>query len=93
MDAYEKTYNQLMLSDYKHIVDHLPENDQKDLLIYFFVNCIERLDLIYADNFRIEKISNIKKYNEIKNKGCCGFFDSMITINNNKYLIGCNYDH
>lgn len=44
------------------------------------------------DNYRVARIGKkrqIKRYEEMKNKGCCGFID----IVRNGWMIGCNYGH
>lgn len=50
----------------------------------------------YLDNFRITKIGNEEEeelYNMSRKKGCCGYYDEIITIRHVKFKIGFNYGH
>lgn len=50
----------------------------------------------YSDNPRFCKVGILeqeKEYKRRQKKGCCGFFDEVIDIDDEKYLIGFNYGH
>jgi hypothetical protein len=50
--------------------------------------CIDNYRFAYLDD---EK--GMKKYNEAKELGCCGFYDDEVIIAGRKATIGCNYGH
>ena len=53
-------------------------------------------DIGCIDNFRlafVESQEEMEVYDGIKDKGCCGFFDETVMINNKRAMIGCNYGH
>ncbi|MEK6883299.1 MAG: hypothetical protein AABY22_26970, partial [Nanoarchaeota archaeon] len=57
---------------------------------------IKKESMDYSDNFRIADLANkeqVRFYNEVKSKGCCGFFDSIEIIEGKKIMIGWNYGH
>lgn len=48
------------------------------------------------DNYRIARAGHStdkKRYNRIRAKGCCGFFDSKVSVDGVIYFVGCNYGH
>jgi len=57
---------------------------------------IGREGLYNVDNIRIADQSNpdeFQAYDKQASQGCCGSFDTTVTINNTVYMIGCNYGH
>lgn len=57
---------------------------------------IARLDLEYADNYRVYRYKDragFRKYRERELRGCCGSFESSTIVNGKKWIIGCNYGH
>lgn len=50
----------------------------------------------YSNNFRIAEIGNIeqeKLYSERASKGCCGFYDKIIEVDNKQFKVGFNFGH
>ena len=55
----------------------------------------------FADNLRIAKASvpeEVKAYEEAYDNGCCGFYDTVVMVENadersEAYLLGFNYGH
>lgn len=57
---------------------------------------VARHDLDYADNYRIARTSyagEMEVYYDAQRRGCCGQFEWSLTIDGEKFLIGCNYGH
>ena len=61
---------------------------------------LESLDLEecyeFADNFRYARQDNaeeVRKYHEAQESGCCGFYDTEITVDCVTIMIGFNYGH
>tara|TARA_R110000751_G_scaffold111053_7_gene208928 strand:+ start:763 stop:981 length:219 start_codon:yes stop_codon:yes gene_type:complete len=59
---------------------------------------IDKNGFDYADNFRCYKEEsddheNMIKYENSYACGCCGFFDTEVMIDGEKWHIGCNYGH
>jgi hypothetical protein len=53
-------------------------------------------DYEYADNLRIARVNvpeEVKEYEFIKDHGCCGFYDRVITHPDGDLMIGFNYGH
>jgi hypothetical protein len=49
-----------------------------------------------VDNLRVAYLSDeaaLLAYEDTKNEGCCGFFDTIVLINGQEATIGCNYGH
>jgi hypothetical protein len=93
-DSYDKYFDDMILRyNLYDLVEHIPYQDRKDVLIELFVKVIDKEELDCADNFRVQPAYNIKAYKETQAKGCCGFMDTSIIVNQRKYLIGCNYGH
>jgi hypothetical protein len=59
--------------------------------------CIFQNDLDCSDNIRIADVDDteeMKQYEQIAEKGCCGSFEEVIIHpNGKKIMIGCNYGH
>ena len=59
--------------------------------------CVE----IFADDgcidnhrwYNMETDENIEDYQTRFDEGCCGFFDMIFSINNQKHMVGINYGH
>jgi len=50
----------------------------------------------YADNLRIARAGNeeeVKEYVKDHNNGCCGYYDDVLVIENDVFLMGFNYGH
>jgi hypothetical protein len=48
------------------------------------------------DNHRFARVDcneDMSTYLGLRDAGCCGFFDRVVTIGGEKYMIGCNYGH
>lgn len=48
------------------------------------------------DNFRSTPTNNDEgmiEYDQLRDSGCCGSFDTYVTINGQEYMVGCNYGH
>lgn len=48
------------------------------------------------DNFRSTPTDDDKgmiEYDQIRDSGCCGSFDTYVTIGDKEWMIGCNYGH
>lgn len=96
MDSYEKfamdSCGMLLKSDIMNYVKHI---DKLEVLVAFSKAVYE--DFVeFDDNYRIEPITKdgIRRYNNRKNTGCCGFVDSSIKCTSgNTYLYGFNYGH
>lgn len=57
---------------------------------------VARHDLEYADNYRVARVNyagEMEAYYEAQRYGCCGTFEWSLTIDGQKFLIGCNYGH
>jgi hypothetical protein len=57
---------------------------------------IDAHDLEYADNWRVAKRDDSFQrvfYDEAAQGGCCGSFDTVVVIDGEEFLIGCNYGH
>lgn len=57
---------------------------------------IHRNDLEYADNYRIAKRDDAWQraaYDEAISRGCCGSFDTVVVVDDVKWMVGCNYGH
>lgn len=58
---------------------------------------IEAEDLDYADNhraYRVDDEYNKQQWQDAYDEGCCGYFDTDITLNNGEqWVVGCNYGH
>lgn len=57
---------------------------------------IERHGFDYPDNYRCYKDTDYEgmgEYEEAFAFGCCGFYDTEVTIDGDKWHIGCNYGH
>jgi len=61
---------------------------------------LESLDLEcryeFADNFRFARQDNadeIRTYQNAYDHGCCGFYDTDLTVDGQTILIGFNYGH
>lgn len=91
MDSYEKFACDLFGSLDPSFARHVLDIDKSEVVVQFAtVVC----GLEYSDNYRIYPMSMKREYYELRNRGCCGFFDSMVTCKSgNQYLIGCNYGH
>ena len=60
------------------------------------LDLIDEKDLEYADNFRYADTSDpdsMANFEEIADSGCCGSFDTEVTLDGKTYLIGCNHGH
>jgi hypothetical protein len=67
---------------------------QKTLNALFYE--IGRNDLEYADNLRIARRDDQRQFESYLKKqkeGCCGSFDTCVSIDGIEWLIGCNYGH
>lgn len=51
----------------------------------------------YIDNLRwaaLGDVEQMRKYNDAKDDGCCGFFDGEVTAPDGfTYAVGCNFGH
>lgn len=57
---------------------------------------IGRADLDFVDNYRAYRFSDgflKEEYEAAKLKGCCGFFDTWVTVDGEKWGVGCNHGH
>ena len=36
---------------------------------------------------------SMRAYEEARDRGCCGFFDTYVIIDGRRAVIGCNYGH
>ena len=57
---------------------------------------VGRNDLEYADNYRAfrDKDNFLKdSFLAKESTGCCGFFEDAVTVNGEKWIVGCNYGH
>lgn len=48
------------------------------------------------DNFRFaakDNAAEVAAYEQAKNKGCCGFFDGEVNVDEKTFLFGFNYGH
>ncbi len=56
----------------------------------------EEVDDLCIDNFRFAYQNDSEAlylYEELRDEGCCGFFDEEITVSGKLAQIGCNYGH
>ena len=90
MDSYDK-YIKDFFKGYYDILVFVKDEDKDEVACEFAIN-VSHLE--YADNFRVFPLNKTKEYYNIKNKGCCGFFDIQVKCKSgNIYWIGCNYGH
>lgn len=57
---------------------------------------VARHELEYADNYRAynrDTKEHKADYQRAQDSGCCGFFETRVTIDGQRYTIGCNYGH
>jgi hypothetical protein len=57
---------------------------------------IEEQELEYADNYRVACINDsdmMDEFLESEENGCCGAYKAEVIINNETWIIGCNYGH
>lgn len=50
----------------------------------------------YMDNYRAALVGDQKaeaEYNKIRDQGCCGSYDEVVTIDGQEWRIGFNYGH
>lgn len=50
----------------------------------------------YDDNYRYARVGNKKEeaaYEVAASKGCCGFYDKTITVDDVEIMVGFNYGH
>jgi len=75
------------------------ENDYGEINEYLkreLDRLIVKHDLEYADNRRyaaLDTRKDMRRYQNIKDHGCCGSFDTEVTIGGRKFMVGCNYGH
>ena len=50
--------------------------------------CIDNYRFAYKDD-----LDAMQRYEDASQGGCCGFYDSQITVNGREAVIGCNYGH
>lgn len=91
LDSYQK-YSLDFWGSYKNgHFQYVKKEDIEEVAIAFAVE-VSHLD--YADNFRIFPLHMEQQFNQIKDKGCCGSFNSQVKcLSGNIYWIGCNYGH
>jgi hypothetical protein len=49
-----------------------------------------------VDNYRFAHIDDeeaMMKYEQTREGGCCGFYDTEVIVNGKVAMIGCNYGH
>lgn len=51
-------------------------------------DCVDNYRLAYLDDTEA-----LKTYEQLRQEGCRGEFDTTVTINGRKAKIGCNYGH
>ncbi len=71
-------------------------NDVRDFLQECFNKYVNNTEYQYSDNFRYcikNNIDELKEYNRLKSKGCCGFLDITVNHKGIDYMIGFNYGH
>jgi hypothetical protein len=81
--------------DFETQLRDYPLNIQVEIRIIFH-NLEESRDYEYMDNYRVANIKNISqvhRYNNISDDGCCGSFDKEFVIFEETYKIGFNYGH
>ena len=57
---------------------------------------IGRQGFEHVDNLRVAQANKFRQriiYNKTLSRGCCGYFDSRVTVDGIEFLIGCNYGH
>lgn len=57
---------------------------------------IARHALEYADNYRIARekyAGEMEAYFDAQRRGCCGQFEWSLTLEGQKFFIGCNHGH
>lgn len=75
------------------LLQHVPEQDRIEVGVEFGLSLIKINDHC-VDNFRVFPESMEEEHNKQALQGCCGSFDSKITVRSgNKYLFGFNYGH
>lgn len=90
MDSYTKFADDFFKMC-NNVLQYVKQEDVEEVKVAFAVNVA---GLQYADNFRIFPYSMLNDYKKVKEKGCCGFFDSSVKcVSGNIYLIGCNFGH
>lgn len=88
----DKEWLQQEIEKFK-IVDKVDEKE----LFSFFYKILQEEEYMYNDNYRVALKGNkgqVKLYQTIMDKGCCGYFDSEYVCKSGKvYLVGFNYGH
>jgi len=68
----------------------------KEKAMEFLREHIEEQELEYADNYRVACINDsdmMDEFLESEENGCCGAYKAEVIINNETWIIGCNYGH
>jgi len=71
--------------------ENIPE-EIKSLITSFYNNS----NYENIDNLRVAKLSNTSEVNEYERAykdGCCGFYDEIICVNRELWIVGFNYGH
>ena len=91
MDSYQKALQTVFGSLDSYILRNVPCRDREEVgiaLMLAWQGCE------YVDNCRVFPIRQTKEHFAVRDKGCCGSFDSQVKCQSgNVYWIGFNYGH
>jgi hypothetical protein len=74
-------------------------NDYGELQLYLtreLEQIIKTNDLDYVDNFRFADVKirkDVRRFRKQAETGCCGSFETEVTVGGRRFLVGCNYGH
>lgn len=91
MDSYQKFAMDELGPKESGLFQHVKKEDLDEVWVRF---ALAVNGVMYADNFRVFPLDMRKKYDELRRRGCCGFWDTEYKcVSGNVYLMGCNYGH
>lgn len=78
---------------YQHDESRMTTREKAWNALHYHVGkeCLE-----FSDNYRVAFAGSYKErqaYQQKASEGCCGRFDIRVTIDNQIWMIGCNYGH
>ena len=72
------------------------QSKNHDIAIKILRGIIEDENLECSDNYRVSCLDDeegMMEFEESAENGCCGSFEKKLTINDEPWIIGCNYGH
>jgi hypothetical protein len=100
---YDESLRKKLVVDYQNCTWSLEELLNRDFepviankLLAEFNKVLQNPEYCYDDNHRYAEVGNVQQeawYKKFRKKGCCGFYDDVVTIEGRKFKIGFNYGH